>query len=693
MTIYDDDPNLYGNDDAGFDALFTRPNAVKSIGAKPGRIIINGEPLGLYNEAEEAEILYQAFYNWITSDEFARSSDLSKRNYNRAIVKFVQFLSQHTITTQNRLSVIKSFESFRVNKEGVKPQSTLVKEIKTILNSRSSKKGLSPDALKYLRFLLRSTTVSISEERESHTLTGWFESMPWLKRYMRKQDYSSLESPKRLTDSFSTIVAKTLLIIKDAKDQAAKEGIPDYHIYERIDYQMSLQHGRFALYDNEYNRFQFYCSNLLDSVSGSSRQLMIIDFVTDRAREMATKWTQRTIEHGERPNVAIGNVKKPFIKPTIFYPGWDNSVSNSEALLFSWLCSTLMIQPSDIPRLKKRDFSIIKNDRGRPMYIQCTYYKSRAQRIHESPIVDARSATGQALLQYLSYFNESKNHHSLFPRKVFCRKKFCTIELKGLFRPIIGIWTSGFFRDELNSFVKDHKSSSLFLRAMNVVVEHGGRSKKPYEETISEYRNNVTNPLPLDWFAGGAIKTSSVHARSDKYRDNDPLNYNSHSPETEKQDYLTDDNKDYVNRHGRIIRQVMLEIEQYQYKPCLYAAAEEAQLMSDRTLVSSSDQTNTNEDDDGFAADGDLLIVLDTEDTVVWMLHYIEQAESKQKSLINNNIEFFEKTVLPTCEWMEVVMNERMSPKIVQSGTKRYNELRSELGPLFLNELSGGVGV
>ena len=153
---------------------------------------------------------------------------------------------------------------------------------------------------------------------------------------------------------------------------------------------------------------------------------------------------------------------------------------------------------------------------------------------------------------------------------------------------------------------------------------------------------------------------------------------------------------------------VIHDIEQYVYKPNLIASHEEAYELKLKTRVISAlsdgipDTTNIKINRIGrinnpeifvshSEADPDDIIVLDTEETVVNMLHYINEANQKQHALINRAISFFERSVLPNVEWMETLIMEKLSPSVVRKGQAQYEEIRHILPPLFDDQLRGGI--
>ena len=79
------------------------------------------------------------------------------------------------------------------------------------------------------------------------------------------------------------------------------------------------------------------------------------------------------------------------------------------------------------------------------------------------------------------------------------------------------------------------------------------------------------------------------------------------------------------------------------------------------------------------------------------MKHYLNESFKYYKQLLMSNPVFLEYTVLPTCEWIEVVFNasnlkkanrKGFSKKNVDAGEEMYQEYKSHLPPLFIAQLS-----
>ncbi|HEY8260632.1 MAG TPA: hypothetical protein VIG55_05430 [Methylosinus sp.] len=276
---------------------------------------------------------------------------------------------------------------------------------------------------------------------------------------------------------------------------------------------------------------------------------------------------------------------------------------------------------------------------------------------------------------------------------------------------LLRLWSDKDLETAIREKINQRKSSPIFLHAYKSMLsgtsENFGAWREKHSGGFNEYKLNVERPLPIALFGPTHIKNSAVHAKSDRYREGDLINQNSHSNQTEKMHYLTDANKDWINQNGRITRAVLYDIERYVYRPNLNAAIQQAHENLIRTRVISvldAGIDGTNEvrinplgcidfgdiETEGTLIDADSIVVLDTPETVINMLHYISEAERQKDILIANSLSFFERTVLPTVEWMDTVMS-KMSTASVKQGECTYENVKGILPPLFLNELCAGI--
>jgi len=704
---------VYGDTPSEFDSITpTNPGFLNGI---PKRLVINGRPIALNNSSPYVKIIYKTIVFSFHTEWFRSLNKTSKLSDCSQLHTFLKWLNLAKITKINKYSLLKNYEEYRVNKINVKPQSTGLKVIIKFLNEGLSEDELGHDDFTYLDALLRSTTISANDEREPYSLTNYFANVLWLRGVMGDRDYLQLESPKRLMRSFSVTVASTLLIIIEAKKIAVSSLSDINGIGERG--------GLLKQKADQVNRWNREILSLIGKVPVRGEpfnlitELLLLDLVSENNLETLIRYMEDTNLTTDFPlSFSIkGSRIRPFREGAIFSRNRILSVSPLEEILFSWLCACQTVQPMDIRKLKKNDFVVSFNNNRRPIMVQCQYYKGRSGREQETQLLNANGTEGKAIIAFLDMFEFPGEH--LFKTDI-------TVKLHCTFRPhtpyasrIIRIWKSKEILKTINKDLKKNNATNLFIRAISMMAEHGGEGydkwqhdRKTHEMdcSISTYRHKVKNPLPFNLFSLMAIKTTAVHSRTDRYRDGDFYNHNSHSSSTEKMHYLTDANKEWVNQNGRVTRMVLHDIENYVYKPNLNAVLERVHDMILRTKVIGITNSsllnnqkvqinplgiisnNNNISDEHL--DIDEIIVLDTPETVVNMKHYIEQAIIKRDALINNALSFFERTVLPNVEWMSGVLQNQISPHILRNGIKDYEQIKSILPELFEAEMLGSIG-
>lgn len=650
--------------------------------------------------------IYKTIAAGLASDRFANQVDGSKYNIHRILTDFIKWMNTCNISSENCYKLLKLYESKRANEDGVKPQSTGLRKIMSIIKAGIYSASLDQKTVAYIHQLLINTTVSVSDEITPKTLSAFFASMPWLREVMGEEDYLKLESPKRIIDSFSVTISTTLLFIIEAKKQAQLQ-LKNPSELQPINLK-SQQH-----------KSQSYSRNLLEKLGSLNKdgqpandltRLIIADCVPlDRQGNVLSTW--KSVIPRKRKNfplrTIINGIRCPHYTEShlLAVKYWDKP-SDIEQMLFGWLCAVQMVQPSDIGKLKRNDFAIHRDLRSRPVAIQCTYYKGRSGREHELPVLEASSIEGMAILSYLDYAESASSSLSKAISKIPLNK--CPTSIPGR---LLRLWSDKTLDILIHEKFAQRKCGPLFLRAYKSILVESSDSYSAWVSKnlggIEEYKQSVARPLSSELFGLAAIKTSTVHARSDKYREDDLINQNSHSNQTEKMHYLTDANKCWVNQNGRITRAVLLDIERYVYRPNLNAAILLAHENLLRTRVISALDAGIDSENEvrinslgradfdkneikqsGFYADS--IVVLDTPETVINMLHYINEAERQKDTLISNALTFFERTILPTVEWMSMVMS-KMSPASIQDGERLYKEIKAILPPLFLNELRAGI--
>jgi len=228
------------------------------------------------------------------------------------------------------------------------------------------------------------------------------------------------------------------------------------------------------------------------------------------------------------------------------------------------------------------------------------------------------------------------------------------------------------FLDAALALTQGSQSHTCFLS------KHKGASRSDYEAA-------VPRPLPFRMFSLTHIKNTAVHAGSDQYRDGDLINHHSHTSATEKYYYLTDANKDFVNRAGRITRVVLHDLQNVVYQPSVSAIKQAVNDMELRSRVieatgSEDAQVNPLNLSTGRADPGDMILVPDTTEQALILIHSITQAEERYEQLLNHRPDWVERILLPHLEWMVRTLSKMRSSNAAQ---EQYSGLRHHLPPVF----------
>ena len=692
--------------------LIKSPSILNNL---PVRLVLKGKNYELNLDNIYSKYTFRALTLGLKSEWYQSLAPLSQIQISNSLIGFIKWFEKINIDVNNKYTLLNDFESYQVNIRGLKPQSTGLNLLLQLIKNGVNEIEYENELHTYIDMLVLRTNISKKELPISTTLTNFFGSISWLRQAIGDEDFLKLESPKRIINSFSVTIATILIYILKVKKEAKNE-LLNYKFVTDSD-TLSVRAQR-----------QFYCGNLFSKLSQFDEnylpatkltELMILDFVpNNKVDKLKTLWKRRLLEPTTYYSYKL-NGRQIFSLPNIFAPDAWNYPSEIEQVLFSWLCSWQTVQPYDVPKLKKNDFILSKNNEGRIVNIQCSYYKGRSSRMQEPPMLDARQIEGNAIIAYLEYFSDNQAH---LISSINIPNIQITFGAQSITERLVNLINYQPINEEIISNIWRRKVNPIFIKSIlalhdkkdYVFIKWINRLKKTEKQesgfTIEAYIKDTEFPIPAKLFGLSAIKNSSVHATSDKYRDGDLINQNSHTSQTEKISYLTDANKDWINQNGRITRMVLHDIERHVYKPNIERAKNDAYELSLRTKVinaldegiSDSDKIKINQIGQlnfskeiylEFNVDPDEIIVLDTEETVVTMLHYIKEAESKQNILINKAVTFFERTILPNVEWMEYLLNSKFSPAVVKRGAIQYKEIMHILPPLFLNEIRGGLGV
>lgn len=685
------------------------PTPISKLQINSNRISVskdNQEFAILSNTSPFAEYIFSALVKGTLTDWFFRLK--YTRHYFRNIKEFVAFLNDYSFDSVNRYKVLKDFESFKVNEKGVKPQSTGLSSLLGLITNSIESNQFPKEQILYLVTLINTTKPSKNSDRDPHTLNHWF-NIGWLKNYIGEEEFLKLESPKLLMGGFNVTIATTLSYLINAKKEL-KEKIKNNQVsmeqlcsggeeYSRLTARNQTKYSQ--------NLFQLTANFDLGKPLDKSTQCMLIDLVN----QVPFKRIMETIKAKGVKAVpfefyAKTNTKINFTKSNLFTPQYLNSPSPIEELLFSWLVSSQMVQPEHVLKLKKSDFLFERNSQGTVILAQCIYYKGRAGGNKETPLLNKSNVELNAFIDYFSILPDDRKE--LFSKACPKNPRMITPYIEGTAQPsMIAFLFRLLETDDLSKTITNaiisKDVSNLFYKSFMGLNKSSSISyetwRKKTNKTREEYIKEINEPLPINIFRPAHIKTSAVYSRTDLYREGDLVNYNSHTAHTEKMSYLSDSNKDWVNQCGRISRLVFNEIETNIYKPNVKVVDihTNEQIIKTKVLkatgttdgkVNAIGQYKGSEVAD--ADDSGLVMVVDSVETAVNMLHYIKQADLFAKKLLDKNPKFFERTLLVNVEWMHYVLD-KLSISTVKAAQKFYSANFKNFPNIFDDELRGGV--
>lgn len=666
----------------------------------------NQEFVTLSSLSPFAEYIYTAILKGTFSDWFLSLKDT--RHYLRNIKEFVCFLNNYNFDSVNRYKVLKDFESFKVNEGGLQPQSTGLSNILSLITKGIESVEFPNEQVLYLVTLTNTTKPSKNSDRIPHTLNHWF-NISWLKSYVGADTFLMLESPKLLIDSFNVTIATTLSYLINAKKELRTKIKANQINIEQLCSGQTEYHELTARNKSKYSQNLFLLTAKFDSGNplDKSTQCMLIDLVNQVRYERVME-TIKIKGVKAVPFIFYTKINKKinFTKSNLFTPQYLYSPSPLEELLFSWLVSSQMVQPEDILKLKKNDFIFEKNSQGTIILAQCNYYKGRAGGNKETPLLNKSNVELSAFIDYFSILPDDRK--KLFSKGCPKSLRMITPYLEGTAQPsMIAFLFRLLETEELSKVIANtlirKEVSNVFYKSFLGLNKSSSISydtwRKNTKKTREEYVKEIKDPLPINIFRPAHIKTSAVYSKTDLYREGDLVNYNSHTAHTEKMSYLSDSNKGWVNQCGRISRLVFNEIENNIYKPNVEAVDFHANEQIIKTKVLKATGTTDGEvnaigqyksSDIIDADDSGLVMVVDTVETAVNMLHYIQQADLFAQKLLDHNPKFFERTLLVNVEWMHYVLD-KLSIRTVKKAQEFYSINFKNFPNIFDDELRGGV--
>jgi hypothetical protein len=716
------------------------PDVPNAIDPKPRRIAVfdsNGDKIfvGLKDDISNifSESIFLALADGLLSNYFLGLA--KNRGYLTNIRDFIIWLNTYKIDSVSRYIVLNKYESYRVNDLGVKTQSSGLEKLIPLIRNGLGSLYITDEQYQYLLLLLDSTSISSAEDRVQISLSSWF-AKPWLRPIMGERSYLKLESSRLLMESFKITIGVVLDLLLDTKAEINNilhsQKISPLSLMRSIlssDNQKDIQPPYNTDYDI-YNKsstqkrrafsLELFWKIHLDLESNNSE---------NQTRSATYEITKYDLLNKEMYTTVCNELEKcALVKPPqqysennkqkknnfncslLFSPEQLSSSNQLEELLVAWIVATLCLQPTAIEKIKISNFTREYNSNNKLIAIFSHYFKPRSARSPDVPVLDGQLIESKAFDKYLKQVE--KTRENLFSNNKTPTIRYITREHEGNAQPsncalLTKIIDNQLVKQKIISEHKKRKVDPIFLSAF---IALDASKAEPWEQFYKKHRNEVELPrelycetfhdaVPVALFKLSHIKNSAVHSRYDEYRDGDLINQNSHSSQTEKVSYINDSNKDAVNHQGRVSRQVMLDISDNLYRPSLIKALKKTrdiQLQTSIRQVSNEEQYKINSF--GIAIDAEVeaehfddQVVIECEETMLYMIHYLSQVETYGVLLAKNNLPFFESEVLPKTIWMEDVLSQFNNKALLSQTYEKHKKIAKNLPLLFENEMKGGI--
>ncbi|EKA7415719.1 hypothetical protein QUO08_002491 [Vibrio parahaemolyticus] len=672
-------------------------------------------------------IIYKAMiaaYNFAFFDKSAVLS--AKKTFSSAAKPFIAWLNAHKI--ENRYEILKLYETDRMDELGNHGGFSPLNHLRTVLGyaieSESLSKELSSDDYGYLDEL-RKTKPTPNLNKSQKSIASYFGALDWLRRDdigIGSELYSALSSPKLAVNSLSLTAATLILELKTYKDELhtlIKSMEPQLSPWLAIESKDGIGEKRKAVGNIIYLMLSAYYKqdNPSNALKAALEALILTNSISlaSYSAIISTLKSQdecdRLFLNKERDKTKV-NAKFTYthctalLNGTLFSIEWikgvlkgdsSKALTDVEGLMFAWLMASLTVQPTDIPKLTHSDFRLMKVG-GRVTNIECEYFKGRAKVFHTTRSLSARTPEGKALLILL----EQRGEGLLFFTQQALVISNTNNSLSGVFNALLQISD---LSEKIKVAHEKQQLPNLMPQAICALVSNGIHSKKvvnnPQRIAIEERRKLVAqspSPCQSRIFGLQAIKNSAVHAFSDPYTLNYLINRNSHSNQTEKVSYLTEENEEWMNSSGRIIREVMLDLIQNVFNLNFdqdneeQVAAFNSEFMAVTDLIAyKHEEMNARlrvvtgqekgcVNEVGVMALSDQkenealspIYVSDNPITVLKMHNYLHEFKKNYKKLLSHNPEHLFKTVIPTVEWLEDTLP-KMSKASQRKGREQFD--------------------
>ncbi|MGR5141719.1 hypothetical protein ACQKPX_08560 [Photobacterium sp. DNB23_23_1] len=674
-------------------------------------------------------LLYKAMIAAYNFAFFNREASVSaKDTFASSVCPFIEWLNVHTI--DNRYEILKQYESDRMdamgNHGGSSPLIKLMIIVTYAIDSEAFRDEVSAADYGFIREL-RRTKISPNLNKTQKSIASYFGELDWLRRDdigIGKDLYSALASPKLTVKSLSLTAATIILelnkyksalklLLQKAQPKLSKLIETDLsclsksrkaHCIGSILYHMISEYHQ----DSENSELSKAALDvlLLSNATNEKAYLLLLGALTspeacdelflnkrDNKNKIKLSFCVRNIT-----TLTTGNLFSLKELRSLFYDEIQ-VVTAVENMMFGWLMASLTVQPYDIEKLTPSSFRKMIVG-GRVTSIESEYFKGRAKVIHTTRSLSVREAEGQALLTYIEAVPEGRALY-IHP----------TLIISNGMRSITGVLRHLLQCHSMKtSLLAKHrkKNTPLILpSAYCALVKNGTHPENVIENakaiSIAERIDlamNSESPCRNGLFGLQAIKNSAVHAFSDPYTYHYLVNRNSHTNQTEKISYLTEDNEEWMNSAGRITREVMFDLIQnvfyLDFSPKQRAEMEafnsefmavsesiscrKEEMNTRMRLVTGQARGMVNEvgvlslsdkiDDEPLSP----IYVLDSPLTVLRMHNYLHEFKKHYKKLLATNPDFLFKTVMPTVEWIEGTLG-KMSKCSQKNGREQFDEM------------------
>ncbi|GAC19021.1 hypothetical protein [Paraglaciecola arctica] len=624
--------------------------------------------------------------------------------------KITAFVNQYKIY-RSKFKIIKDFETYLVDL-GLSGSGAVF--LLSFIKAAQSLTSLKAEQIITLQSIVRATKLN-PLEREQFPLTSWFSQVNWLRAKMAQEGkekvYLRLASPRLLMQSFNQTIAELMLILqevsRDLADTLAQNGFNVGMVISTIT-DKNEQYRRNKL----YREILYSVTRNAHVVSEQSLEVLLHDFCCEDRKYYVSK----ALNNGKNLSIKSYVEKKDvnnFQKATIFddafimqlekyIKGEQKSfpVSKAEEICFYWLNCAQTVQASDARKLSYSDY-IFQGTATKTTHLSCDYWKSRAQGFKRTGTLDTTQPLGKALLIFLQNRKATDKLASLTSNDVD-KSPFTEAGVIGRMLTLLSGKTCN---QRLKTRLRQQEVGAVFISLINCLFENVDlkmsqwskhRKAQGYDDASAEtYQKLVALWAPINWFTGSMIKTAAVHGTSNDFRVGKLVNDNSHTGKTEHDVYFSEQNVEHKNTAGRLMRFVMEDIENIAFKPNVIELSQKISERQIRTqLITEAEGTvlpfnnlDVHENKEPMDEEGDAITVIDSVETVVNFLHYIEQAKKHFKALAIYNPSYLEKYVLVEAEWREYVLTNLISKQMVIEGNSAYEQYKPLLPDLFLSQI------